>query len=624
MKSWQIWSVITALALMLMTLTAAAAVAITPIAPTATCAGREATIVGSTGSDTLNGTAGADVIAGRGGADRIAAGSGADLICAGSGADFARGGEGDDEILGQQGKDRLLGNRGDDRLVGGTGSDHCLGGTGSNALVGCELPAKPGPAPTPGPAASPAPSGSPARPGIPIDPNPPIPPTQITSTPALTPAFDPEVSDYTVRCDGTPLALAVAAAPGDTVAVDGGVEQSGSFETEVPLEAEQEFGFSVDGAGAPRDFHVRCLPSNFPAWEYESLRQPSHEFYVVSPSLFTGSGPFAVIFDANGVPVWWHADSPAPPSDAKVLANGNVVWWGSPPGGDAYEIRDLEGNLLPPVRFSTGRIDSHEFQVTPDGNYLITSYQPRKHVDLSAYGGGVDATVVDAAIEEVTPTGTVLWEWSTAGHIGLEETGRWWPTALAGAEGADIVHMNAVEPVGNDAVLISLRHTDAVYKIDKTSGKILWKLGGTWTPKSLAVKGDPEGAYPLGGQHDVRLQPDGTITIHDNRTNLPGSPRGVRYEIDEGAKTATLVEAVTDPLAPSSFCCGSSRRSADGSWLFSWGGRSLVTEFDAAGQRNFKLGFGGTAFSYRAVPVPAGAFGIEDLRAGMDSMHPRL
>jgi hypothetical protein len=183
--------------------------------------------------------------------------------------------------------------------------------------------------------------------------------------------------------------------------------------------------------------------------------------------------------------------------------------------------------------------------------------------------------------------------------------------------------MNAVEPDGEDAVLISLRHTDAVYKIDKASGNVVWKLGGTWTPKSLAVKGDPEGAYPLGGQHDVRLQPDGTITIHDNRTNLPDSPRGVRYSIDEGARTATMVEQVTDPAVSSSFCCGSSRRSADGSWLFSWGGRSLVTEFDAAGQRTFRLGFGGTAFSYRAVPAPEGALTAAALRAGMDSMHPR-
>lgn len=620
MRGWQIWGALTALALTLMALTAAAAFALTPVGPAATCAGRQATIVGSAGPDSLNGTPGPDVIAGRGGADRIAGGGGDDLICAGAGADTARGGEGADEILGQQGRDKLAGDRGDDRLVGGPGSDRCLGGAGSNALVGCELPAKTIPAPAP--VASPAPGGNPARPGIPIDANPPVPPTQITSTPPLTPAFDPGVSDYTVRCDGTPLALSVAAAPGDTVAVDGAPEQSGSFKADVPLEADQEFGFSVDGAGAPRDFHVRCLPSDFPTWEYERLRQPSHEFYMAAPTLLTGQAPpYAVIFDDEGAPVWWYKDTPGP-IDAKFLGPDRVAWWTQNETADGYEIRELDGDVTHTASFVGNSTDIHELQQEPNGDYLVTSYRPREHVDLTEFGGGPDDSVIDGVIQEVDDAGNVVWEWSTENHIGLYETGRWWPTALAGTEGADIVHMNAVEPVGDDAVLISLRHTDAVYKIDKASGDVDWKLGGTWTPKSLAVKGDPEGAYPLGGQHDVRLQPDGTITIHDNDTNLPGSPRGVRYAIDEDAKTATLVEEVTDPLVPSSFCCGSARRSDDGSWLFDWGGNSLVTEFDGAGQRTFKLGFGGSAFSYRAVSAPSGVT-AEALRAGMDSMHPR-
>ena len=84
-----------------------------------------------------------------------------------------------------------------------------------------------------------------------------------------------------------------------------------------------------------------------------------------------------------------------------------------------------------------------------------------------------------------------------------------------------------------------------------------------------------------------------------------------------------MLEAVTDPEAPISGCCGSARRSPDGSWLMSWGGNSLVTEFDAAGQRTFRLGFGGPVFSYRAVSAPDGVLSTAALRAGMDFMHPR-
>jgi hypothetical protein len=183
--------------------------------------------------------------------------------------------------------------------------------------------------------------------------------------------------------------------------------------------------------------------------------------------------------------------------------------------------------------------------------------------------------------------------------------------------------MNAVEPVGNGAVLISLRHTDAIYKIDKATGDVLWKLGGTATPESLNVV-DPHSDYPLGAQHDVRRQPDGTITVYDNRTGLLWPvPRAVRYRIDEATNTATLLEEVSDPNAPTSSFAGSARRSQDGSWLMSWGGKPLVSEFDSAGQRTFTLRFGQSAISYRAVPAPGGALSAAALRAGMDSMHPR-
>ncbi len=439
----------------------------------------------------------------------------------------------------------------------------------------------------------------------------------------LSPAFDPSVPDYTVKCTGSPLEVSGRLAQGASISVDGGQAQTGAFDASVPLAENQEFGFTLDDGTTAGDYHVRCLPTNFPIWEYEGLRPASHGFYIVTPALGAGASRYAVIFDNHGVPVWWDTEDPATPYDAKVLPNGTVAWWTHPgPLRDDYEIHGLDGAVLKHFFAATGPTDSHEFQETPNGNYLLISYQPREHVDLTPYGGGADDSVVDAVIEELNPNNEPVWSWSTQGHIGLAETGRWWPTALTGSP-RDIVHMNAVEPDGNDAILISLRHTDAVYKIDKTSGEVVWKLGGTWTPKSLTVANDPEGAYPLGAQHDVRLQPDGTITVHDNNTNLPDAPRAVRYEINEATHTATLVEEVTDPEAPSSFCCGSARRSADGSWLMSWGGRSLVTEFNAAGERTFRLSFGGVVFSYRAVAAPDGSLSATALRAGMDTMHPR-
>ena len=198
---------------------------------------------------------------------------------------------------------------------------------------------------------------------------------------------------------------------------------------------------------------------------------------------------------------------------------------------------------------------------------------------------------------------------------------RWWDSILQrGTQPYDIQHWNSVERHGN-RILLSFRHLDAVYEINRSTGEVVWKLGGTHTPKSLKVLNDPDGSYPLGAAHDARQNPDGTITVHDNFTDLGKAPRAVRYRIDEQAGTARLVQSISDPEASSSICCGSARMLPSGDWLIGWGGIPFVGAYDADGHRLFKLDLL-SGFSYRAFPVPSHALTAEQLRSAMDTMHP--
>ena len=123
--------------------------------PVPTCAGKEATIIGTAGPDDLVGGPGVDVIAALGGNDTVNGLGGNDIICtaggkdsirgtagddtvrAGAGNDRARGGGGNDHLRGGGGNDRLAGGAGDDALFGGGGDDVCRGGSGSNTKRGC-------------------------------------------------------------------------------------------------------------------------------------------------------------------------------------------------------------------------------------------------------------------------------------------------------------------------------------------------------------------------------------------------------------------------------------------------------------------------------------------------------
>jgi Ca2+-binding RTX toxin-like protein len=100
------------------------------------CAGKQASIVGTIGADTLRGTAKADIIAGRAGNDTIAGLGGNDTICGGNGNDTVSGGPGDDSLLGEGGDDSIFGGPGTDSLSGGPGNDTLVGGLGLDRLNG--------------------------------------------------------------------------------------------------------------------------------------------------------------------------------------------------------------------------------------------------------------------------------------------------------------------------------------------------------------------------------------------------------------------------------------------------------------------------------------------------------
>jgi hypothetical protein len=100
------------------------------------CAGQEATIVGTGRSDRLRGTNRDDVIAAKGGNDRVTGLGGDDLVCGAAGNDVLRGKGGDDRLRGGRGNDQLWGGRGKDQLRGGPGKDKLRGGPGKDRCRG--------------------------------------------------------------------------------------------------------------------------------------------------------------------------------------------------------------------------------------------------------------------------------------------------------------------------------------------------------------------------------------------------------------------------------------------------------------------------------------------------------
>lgn len=458
------------------------------------------------------------------------------------------------------------------------------------------------------------------------------PPTafQLSSDPSLFPAFSESVSDYVVRCQpSNEVHVSVSTPENAKASVDGRPQRKGSFTQTVSLSAGQSLDvvFTKPGRNSATYF-IRCLPSDFPTFAAARTGPTQAEWYAVTPTLLAPSdvsAQYAALFDNNGVPVWWmrSADSSIP-LDFKLLPNGHVAWLHFVTGVDStgMEERRLDGSLVRTLDTVGGPGDHHDVQLLPNGNYLMGRYAYRSGVDMSACGGSNSGALWDAEIQELTPSGELVWSWRASDHIPVSEVTPAWASFCTGGNG-DVYHWNSVEPDG-DGYVLSFRHLDAVYRIDRATGAIDWKLGGESRPESLTVVDDPLSAVStFGGQHDARVLADGSLTVHDNGTGLNRPPRGVRYAIDRSARTATLIEDVRDTDAPGSRCCGSTRRLPGGNWVSAWGANPFVTEQTATGGRVFKLSFTQGLFSYRANPVLPGQLSRTALRAGMDVQYPR-
>ncbi|MDX6635800.1 MAG: hypothetical protein QOF06_2003 [Solirubrobacterales bacterium] len=371
-----------------------------------------------------------------------------------------------------------------------------------------------------------------------------------------------------------------------------------------------------------------ALPPDFPSWRFESLRPAPPGLFVVTLSDPADDRPWVIVFDDEGVPRWWYN----PDTRAlwgQILADGDLVWarsFGDGYGLDprmAHEVRSESGKLLRLVRTEGSIVDGHEYRELPNGNVLLDTYVPET-ADLRRFGGPKRAAIASAEVQEVDPAGRVLWHWNSRGHIALRETGRWWHNVLSNPrrrlhrEIFDPVHINSIEPRGNGEVVISTRHTDAVYGIDRASGEINWKLGGTQTGQSLRVTGDPANKL-LGGQHDARIDRRGRLTIFDNGKDRPRRPRVVFYRLDLEQGRALYRGQLNDPEVKRSHCCGSAREMNGGGWLVSWGDNPLVTGFDREGRIAFRLHL--PASTFRAVPAPAGATSVARLQRGMAAMQ---
>jgi hypothetical protein len=317
-----------------------------------------------------------------------------------------------------------------------------------------------------------------------------------------------------------------------------------------------------------------------------------------------------MIVDPAGELVWFHpleGNTQAFDFRAQRFEGKRVLTWWEGPLADFHgrgvgRIYDAAYRPVATVRAGNGyRADLHELELTSRGTAWIAAYEPVRW-DLSSRGGRRDGTIYDQIVQEVdVRTGAVLFEWHSTGAIDLAES--YQPLPKKPGAIYDPVHINSVDEQPDGNILVSARHTQAVYEIDRRTGKIRWRLGG----KRSTFSSDEKPLFAW--QHDARRRSDGAITVYDNAANAkkPGrESRGLVIRLDEDEKTARIEQRYTATPAVLAPTQGNLQTLPGGNALVGWGGTSpRVTQFDADGATVFdaRLRSPG-AESYRAYRMP--------------------
>jgi Arylsulfotransferase (ASST) len=340
------------------------------------------------------------------------------------------------------------------------------------------------------------------------------------------------------------------------------------------------------------------------------LRPPLIEVATSGPGVDSGLiflAPFAgpsqygpLIVDNAGEPVWFRPSATLSSHNFRVQRlHGKPVltWWeGELNENGFYEGECVIVNTSYQVlkRLETGYItEEHEFVITSRNTALISAINPVP-MDLSPYGGGPGGTLIEGVVQEIDiGTGKVLLTWHGADHVTPDES-------YIGATSVwDYLHLNSIGVDTDGNLLVSARHTSAVYKIDRTSGEVIWRLGGKKSDFTLG----PGAAFAF--QHDARGHRSGLVSIFDDGAYSPASAiestsRAIVLSLDTHAMTATLVRAMPNPHGSLATLMGNAQLLSDGGWFVGWGGLPEYSEFSPMGELRYDASLTDGGFSYRA------------------------
>ncbi len=259
----------------------------------------------------------------------------------------------------------------------------------------------------------------------------------------------------------------------------------------------------------------------------------AYEGYTLFAPMF-GDGTVYLI-DMQGSPVHtWTLPHP-PGLYGYLLDNGHLLYGGKPradnerlplwqrnfAAGVVMEV-DWRGRVLWQVQHPDHHHDARKLR---NGNVILLCMEKMPRDLIPRIQGGLPGTEHEGDMYadyllEVTPGGEKVWEWHSWEHMD-PATDRITPQDRR----EEWTHANTVAELADGNLVVSFRNISTVAIIDRSTGRVVWKLG----PPTLAQ------------QHDPRPLPDGRLLIFDNGTHRQDSPWPYSRVIEVDPRTSKIV-----------------------------------------------------------------------------------
>jgi len=304
-------------------------------------------------------------------------------------------------------------------------------------------------------------------------------------------------------------------------------------------------------------------------WLIDTLNNPSPGYLSIG---FPGGKKFFLV-DNYGDEVYVHnlKDGLTP---FRFLNDGNWLMQGK----TKYFIMNQEYQLIDSFPYPTElKFDFHEVDRLPNGN-LISTFLEHIVMDMSKYvdGGNKEATVKSAVLVETNNKGEIKWIWKAIEHLDILDATE---DVDLKQNTIDFCHANSICEDLDGNIIVSFRFLDEVTKINKQTGEIIWRMGGSKCKNNqFKFENDDNGGFfGFSHQHTATILPNGNLLLYDNgNLRVPNYSRAVEYEVDEKNKTVKKVwEYRHTPDIYSNFM-GSVKRLPNGNTLINWGAKKIT------------------------------------------------